>query len=601
MKKFQNFTSRRAGKTHLYHIKIMNLIQQLVKNKLLSKEESASLEFEVKNSGKKEEEIILERKLIPEETLFVLKSEILKIPLVTPQEDIPLKILEFIPEDSAKYYQMIPLSQKEDILEVGMIYPEDLKAQEALKFLARQGKFSYRISLINPFVFENLFKQYKNLKKEVTQALEELETELKIEKGGTKSSTRIESEMDKLVEEAPVTRVVAVMLRHAVEGSASDIHIEPGRDKLRIRFRLDGVLYSSLFLPLKIHPAVVARIKILSNLKIDETRIPQDGRFSTRIEGKDIDYRVSTFPTALGEKVVIRVLNPLEGLKGFEGLGLEKRNFEVIQRAIKKPFGLILLTGPTGSGKTTTMYCILRVLNKDEVNIVTLEDPIEYFIEGVNQSQIKPEIDYTFSTGLRHILRQDPNIIMVGEIRDEETATLATHAALTGHIVLSTLHTNNASGVIPRLIDLGIKPFLIPPTLSVAIAQRLVRRLCPECKKEIKPPQKIKEMIVREIDALPLIIKKDFVVPDPLTIWEPVGCKKCNSKGYTDRIAVYEILEMTSELGEIILKSPSEDKIFEEAQRQGMITMKQDGILKVLRGITSIEEVVRVAEEKGNL
>jgi len=477
-----------------------------------------------------------------------------------------------------------------------MVYPEDLKAQEALKFLARQAPFTYQVFLITPTTFSNLLKQYRTLRREVGRALEELETEFKEEKVEVRPRTA--AEFERLAEEAPITKIVAVILRHAVEGKASDIHVEPTREKLRIRFRLLGILHSSIFLPLRTHPAVVSRIKILSNLKIDETRIPQDGRFSTKINGKSIDFRVSTFPTTLGEKVAIRVLDPTIGLKTFGELGLEKRNLGVVKQAIKRPYGLILASGPTGCGKTTTLYAVLQTLNKEGVNIVTLEDPVEYFIEGINQSQVRPEIGYDFAIGLRHIVRQDPDIIMVGEIRDPETASLATHAALTGHIVLSTVHTSNAIGVIPRLLDLGIQPYLIPPTLSIIIAQRLLRRLCDNCKKKTKPKKEIKDLILKEIDNLPPKSKKDFEIPKPLYIWQATGCRECNNEGFTGRIGLYEILSMTDQLSDIILKEPSEREIIKEAERQGMITMKQDGILKVLAGVTTIEEVLRVAEEK---
>ena len=576
-----------------------NLIQQLVKKGILDKEKAVSLEFEVSSSKKKEEELLLERGIVSESFLFGLKAENLKIPLKTDilPEEVHLKVLELIPEESAKYYQMIPLAKNGDVLEIGMVFPEDLGAQEALKFLSRQGKFNSQVFLITPTTLNSLLRQYRTLKREVNRALEELETEIKAEKA--EAGILKEDVLKRLVEEAPITKVVAVILRHAVEGKASDIHIEPTSERLRVRFRLDGVLYASLLLPKKIHPSVIARIKILSNLKLDETRIPQDGRFSTRVDQKIIDFRVSTFPTARGEKVAIRVLDPTEGLKSFEELGLWGRNFEVLNQAIKKPYGMILATGPTGSGKTTTLYSVLNLLNKEGTNICTLEDPIEYFIEGVNQSQVKPEIGYDFATGLRHLVRQDPDIIMVGEIRDEESAALATHAALTGHIVLSTLHTSNASGAIPRLMDLGVKSFLVPPSVSIALAQRLVRKLCPDCKKKVKPNSEIKEMILKEIELFPEKVKSTLSVKQKkLEIYEAVGCKKCRSAGYTGRIAVFEVLEMTDELSEIILKEPSEVKIFEEAKRQGMLTMKQDGIIKVLDGVTTIEEVLRVAEEK---
>ena len=380
----------------------MSLIKELAKKGLITKEKASSLEFEVRESGKKEEELLLERRIVEEDVLFNLKSENLKIPLKEAEErDVSLEILELLPEDTAKNYQMIPIGKKDKLLEIGMIYPEDLKAQEALKFLSRQLKFKYKVFLITPTVFSNLFRKYRTLKREVGTALEKLETELKDKKIEIK--TRRAAEFERMVEEAPITKIVAVILRHAVEGKASDIHIEPTPEKLRVRFRLLGDLHSSIFLPLRTHSAVVARIKILANLKIDETRIPQDGRFSTKVDKKSIDFRISTFPTPSGEKVAIRVLDPATGLKTFEQLGLVERNFKLVKQEIKKPYGLILSCGPTGCGKTTTLYALLQILNKENVNIVTLEDPIEYFIEGVNQSQIRPDIGYSFATGLRHI------------------------------------------------------------------------------------------------------------------------------------------------------------------------------------------------------
>ena len=576
----------------------MTLVQQLVKKGILKKQKATALEYEIKTSGRREEEVILENKVVSEDFLFGMKSEALKIPFkVVSSQDVLLKVLETIPEESARYYQMIPLVKEEGRLEIGMVYPEDLKAREALEFLARQSKFSYRIFLITLSNFNELLRKYRTLRKEVTRALEELETEIKKEeKVGKKKIKAVE--LERVVEEAPISKVVAVILRHAVDGNASDIHIEPGREKLRVRFRLDGILHSSIFLPLRILPAIVARIKILSNLKIDETRIPQDGRFSTKVGDRNIDFRVSSFPTTLGEKVAIRILDPGERKADFKGMGITGINLKTIERALKKPYGMILATGPTGSGKTTTLYSILSLFNKDEVNIMTLEDPVEYFIEGVNQSQVKPEIGYSFSSGLRYTLRQDPDILMVGEIRDKETASLSIHAALTGHILLSTLHTSNTLGVIPRLIDMGIQPFLLPSTLSLAIAQRLVRKLCSYCKKKVKADKEIREILLKEIEDFPPAVKADIKLDKTLYLYEPVGCKRCNNVGYSGRIGVYEILEMTDQLSKLILTSPSEAQIGEEAKRQGMLKMKQDGILKVLEGITSLEEVLRVAEEK---
>jgi len=555
------------------------------------------LDYEIRSSGKKEEEVLLERRIVSEDVLFGIKSRLLGFPLKKVSLDkVSSDLLELVPEESARFYQIAPLGKHNKTLEIGMVWPEDLKAREAIKFLARRGGFSYKIFLITPSNLKEILKKYRAPRREVGKALEELESEIRSEEiRGRRVGVE---EMERMVEEAPISKVVGVIIRYAVEAEASDIHIEPTREKLRVRFRILGILHSSILLPLKIHPAVVARVKILSKLRIDETRIPQDGRFSAKINGKEIDFRVSTFPTTLGEKVAIRVLDPTTGLRSFDQLGLEGSSFEIVKKAIKKPYGMILVTGPTGSGKTTTLYAILRELNKEAVNIVTLEDPVEYFLDGINQSQVRPEIGYSFAHGLRHILRQDPNIIMVGEIRDEETAALAIHAALTGHLVLSTIHTNNALGVIPRLIDLKIKPYLISPSLLIAISQRLVRTLCPFCKKKIKPQKEMEKMLLREIDGLPEAVKKEIKIPKPLFIYQAVGCKKCNHTGYGGRIGLFEVLKMTDKLREIILREPSELKISEETKRQGMLTMKQDGILKVLEGVTSVEEVLRVAEEK---
>ena len=574
----------------------MILLKELVKKGILKEEKANSLRDEIKESGRREEEIILKSKIISEEALFSLKSKILKIPMVEVEiKNIPLSVLRLIPEETIKHYQIIFLSKKGNFLKVGMPYPEDLKAQEVLKFLAQKNGFNYKIYIILPSVFNSILKQYRNLKGEVDLALEELEEGL--EQKETKERFEDQAKFEKIVGEAPITKIVAVILKHATEGLASDIHIEPTRKELRVRFRLLGVLHSSIRLPLKVHLAVVARIKVLSNLKIDESRMPQDGRFSVIVNKKLIDFRVSTFPTTLGEKVAIRVLDPEVEMTSLEALGLEGRNLKVIKSQIKKPNGLILLTGPTGSGKSTTLYMLLKLLNKEEINIITLEDPVEYFIEGVNQSQIKPEIGYGFSEGLRYVLRQDPDIIMVGEIRDELTANLVTHAALTGHVVLSTVHTINAIGVIPRLIDLGIKPYLISPSLNLIIAQRLVKKLCDKCKKKIEPDKAIKEIILRAIKSLPESTKKDLEISEPLTIFSPVGCLECEQSGFSTRIGLFEVLLMTKQLSKIILETPSKEEISKEAQRQGMITIYQDGILKALKGVTTIEEVFRASDE----
>lgn len=574
----------------------MDLIQHLVKKKIINKKEEIRLRDEVKKQGKKQEEIILDEKIIEEKELFNLKSKLFEFPL---KERIVKKIspevLSIIPRESIEFYRMIPLAidREKKVLEVGMVFPEDPQAKEALKFLTRQQKLEPKIFLITLSDFNNYLLSYQVPEREVERALERLEEEIK---GEAKRKGVEKKEFERLVEEAPIIKMVAVILRQAVEGKASDIHIEPTSENLRVRFRLDGVLYPSLVLPLKIHSAVVARIKILGGLKIDETRLPQDGRFSTVIGDRRIDFRVSSFPTELGEKVAIRILDPEKGIKSLDELGLQDRDFKIVEETIKSLYGIILVTGPTGCGKTTTLYTILRMVNREGVNIVTLEDPVEYYISGVNQSQVNQEINFTFARGLRQLLRQDPDIVMVGEIRDEETAALAVHAGLTGHLVLSTLHTNNAAGAIPRLVDMAVKPFLIPPALSIIISQRLIKVLCKECKERVKLQGEQKKYILDKIKTLPknIIAKK---IEEPLFIYKAKGCKKCNFKGYSGRIGVFEIIKMTPKLAEIIIEKPTEGEILKEAKSQEMISMEKDGILKVLQGITSLEEIMRITEE----
>ena len=389
---------------------------------------------------------------------------------------------------------------------------------------------------------------------------------------------------------------MATTLKEAVWEKASDIHIEPQRNRSRIRFRVDGELQEVASLPIELHSLVTSRVKILSGLKIDETRIPQDGRFRTVLFGKDIDYRVATFPTPVGEKVVIRVLDPTVGLKGLEELGLVGKNSDLVKEGIHKPYGMVLITGPTGSGKTTTLYAIMQILNTEDVNVVSLEDPVEYFMDGLNQSQVRPEIGYDFASGLRQILRQDPDVIMIGEIRDTETAELAVHAALTGHIVLSTLHTNNSIGVIPRLVDMGVQGFLLPAALNLMLAQRLVPKMCSNCKKPEPASAEIQQIIKKELSKLPPDAKAK-TYGEPYQIYRAAGCDVCKGKGSIGRLALFEILKMTPELEKIINSGPTEGKILEEAKRQGIISLRQDGILKALEGLVSIEEVLRETTE----
>jgi len=574
------------------------LTSLILKEKLIAPPILKTLKKEAEKKGVLLEDYLLRKKAIKESDIYSLKAKLLKVPFkkITVRSVSP-DAIKLIPVEAAQNYRFIPIAidKNQGILEVGMLNPGDVKARQALKFIAHRNNLTLRIFLISPSDFKEIFKQYGSLKGEVQKALTELEKELK---GGGDILAEPEKrrKLEKISEEAPISQIVATILNHAIEEKASDIHIEPGEEKLKVRIRVDGILHTSLLLPLKIQSAIVSRIKILSNLKIDETRIPQDGRFFTSVGGSKIDFRVSTFPTYGGEKVVMRILDPTIGLQSPSELGIEGRNLEILNEAIKKPNGLILITGPTGSGKTTTLYSILNILNKEDVNIVSLEDPIEYHIEGINQSQVRPEIGYTFASGLRHILRQDPDKIMVGEIRDKETAALAIHAALTGHLVLSTLHTNDALGIIPRLIDMGIDPYLIPPTLILSVAQRLVRKLCPDSKKLLVPSPKIQQVIDREIKAIEEVDKESIELLKKDKLYIPKSSKTC-PKGTKGRIGVFEMFSTTPELEKIILTELSETNIKKEAKRQKMLTMMQDGLLKSFKGVISFEEVIKEVEE----
>ena len=581
----------------------MILIKKLVTDNKITKEEGERLSEEIKSFKGSEEEFLFSKKILDESSIRSLKSEIYGIPYFEKIDLIKIgnEVTSIIPEDSAKFYKIIPLGLNDGVIDVGMVDPDSIKAKEVLSFLSKQHNIKYNLYVVSEVAFNNILKQYRDIEEEVGKALDNLEKELGSD-GGSEgidfSSDEAINKKEKFSEDAPIIKMVAVILRHAVEGGASDIHIEPEEKQLRVRFRMDGQLYSSLFLPIHTHASIVTRIKIISKLRIDENRVPQDGRFSAKIDNKGVDFRVSTFPTKLGEKVVIRVLDPYENLKTYEEIGLSYYNLDAIRESIRKPFGLILATGPTGSGKTTTLYSILKELNSPDVNVVTLEDPIEYFISGVNQSQIRPEIGYDFSQGLRSIVRQDPDIIMVGEIRDEESASLVTHAALTGHVVLSTLHTNNAVGSISRLIDMKVKTFLIPATVNVVIAQRLAHKMCPHCREKIKPNKEIEKIIIEQMQGLPESTKKYFTMPKEIFVYKAKGCPKCNMKGEKGRIGVFEVLKMTHELEKTIIENPTIAKIAEEAAKQGMITMRQDAIIKALEGLVSIEEVFRITEEQ---
>ncbi|MDP2647896.1 MAG: GspE/PulE family protein [Candidatus Yanofskybacteria bacterium] len=569
------------------------LINELIKLGKITPEDVGEIEAVSQKENKELGQVLIEKNIISDQELLKLRSEVYRLPVVDfSKTELQQDALQEISEDVAAFYKIMPFAKGEGILRIGILDPEDIDALEALKFIASDKGLKLEKYLISYKDFDHTLRNYRTLTGEVGKALESLTAEEKELEGD--QSLKIEE----ITAESPVTKVVAAMLKHAVESRASDIHIEPFDDRVRTRFRIDGVLITTLTLPKKLHSAVVTRIKILSDLKIDETRLAQDGRFSTFFGNRKVDYRVSTFPTKNGEKVVMRILDPLANKIDLPELGLQGRSLKLLEKAMEEPFGCILITGPTGSGKSTTIAGILKRMNNDEINIVTLEDPVEYFIDGVNQSQVHEEIGYTFANGLRHILRQDPDVIMVGEIRDGETARLGIQAALTGHIVLSTLHTNDAMGVVPRLLDMGIEKYLIPPTLNVAAGQRLMRRLCQTCRVEAKANEAEVNIIAEAIKSMPQEYQKEFISDKGYTIYKPnekSTCKDCGGKAYKGRIGIFEILEMTDEFEEIILGNLSEASMREEAKRQGMITMYQDGIIKVLQGHVSLEELLEVA------
>lgn len=514
--------------------------------------------------------------------------------VLEPGQKIPAEILQYVPKSSATYYRLIPLRVQDGVLEVGMIDPGNMEARDALQFIASKSGLPYKIFSITQEDFDQVIQSYEGLTSQVTKALSDLDLEIqKEEQSVQKTAESLKKAQNvTIVEDAPVTKIVAVILQHACAGNASDIHVEPGPENVKVRFRVDGILYASLFLPSVVHDAVVARIKILTNMKLDEKRKPQDGRFSARIEGRKIDFRVSTMPTYYGEKVVIRILDPGKTQLTLDSLGLSDENKGKIRQALTRPYGMVLLTGPTGSGKTTSLYAMLREVDREQNNVVSLEDPVEYSIDGISQSQVRPEIRYTFANGLRSILRQDPDIIMVGEIRDGETARLAVQAALTGHLVFSTLHTNNAAGVIPRLIDMGVEPYLIAATLILAIAQRLVPTLCEESKEPVPIEGATKAIIEKYLGGMSAAARQKIAAPKE--VFRPKSTPTCPS-GLRGRIGVYEILEIDKDLESLIVEGqPTEEHVSDLARKKGFLSMREDALLKAFAGKISFEEVAKL-------
>ena len=557
------------------------LMQSLVTNGVLSQEDADFVLKNAEESGTPIEDALRNIGVSDEDVLKGRSGTSGAPTRVLGDEPVPFEILGHIPEESAAHYSMVPLGIVDGVLEVGMTDPANIEAIDALNFLTRKKGLPFKVFLISETDLNKVLKMYNSLGGEVGKALSELETEL------TSDEENIQAAIDEqetsggtyIKEDAPVIKIVATILRYAVDGRASDVHVERTDRQIKVRFRVDGVLHTSLTLPSSVHQAIVARIKVLSSMRLDERRKPQDGRFSATIGGHKIDFRVSTFPAAGGEKIVMRILDRERGFIPLEELGLSQKNLEQVRRAIARPHGLILVSGPTGSGKSTTLYSMLAELDRETKNVLSLEDPIEYYIDGVSQSQVHPEIGYTFANGLRTTLRQDPDVIMVGEIRDSETAKLAVQAALTGHLVLSTVHTNSAVGTIPRLVDMGVDPYLIAPTLVMAVAQRLVRKICPGAEDPQPVNESVQAMFENQFSDLPA----EFKPQTPKQMYEAKPTADCPS-GTRGRMAVFEILPMTPELERQVLADPAEDKVQALARTQGMLSMKEDALLKSVEG-----------------
>jgi len=582
----------------------MNFLGLLVDKGFLSPSDRSAIEAELAKD-RPLTEVLAERNIVLADALeevgkaYGIPSRLLGDPPANEQ------VFTYIPLDSARHYGFVPLDLNEGALEVGITDPDNIEALDALSFISGKIGMPYKVFLITKQDFDRVIEAYQNLSGEIGRALSEYDTTgvatsaARTKGGGTALSDEetMESGEESLVltgsretlkEDAPVTKIVSTVLRYAIDGHSSDVHIEPSPTKTRVRFRVDGQLHTSLELPVKVHEAVVARIKILAKLRLDEKRKPQDGRFSATIEQRRVDFRVSTFPTEYGEKVEMRILNQSEATATLESVGFSAGQLSEVRDMMKVPYGIILIAGPTGSGKSTTLFSMLSETDREAKNVVSLEDPVEYEIPGVSQSQVRPEIGYTFATGLRSILRQDPDIIMVGEIRDKETAVLAVQAALTGHLVLSTIHTNTAVGAIPRLIDMGVDPFLIAPTLISVIGQRLVRKLCPGAGEAVPVEASIKALLDRQFADLPPEHRK--ALPSFDNFYRAVPTADCPN-GTRGRTGVFEILRMNKSLEQVVLKEPVESKVYAAARAQGMLTMREDAIVKALSGEIPFEEI----------
>lgn len=565
-----------------------NLLKTLYEDSVLTQDQFSLIKIEQANSGRDPEDLIREHGFASSEEITKAKAKILGIPFINiATTTVSPDVLGFIPEPVARRYVLLPFaSEKTDgSLLVAMKDPLDLQVLEFIE--KKSGKAVKPYMAIPEDLVLKIAEQYSvGLSSEVSAALKQAIPEV-----SKKNQDLTPQKMVEIIREAPVAKIVSTVLEYAIKARASDVHIEPMEDKTRVRYRIDGILHEKLSLPKRIHESLISRIKILSDLKIDEKRLPQDGRFNFRAGGEEVDLRISTLPTVHGEKVVMRLLKKTGAVPTLPELGLRGLALNNLETNMLRPHGIILITGPTGSGKTTTLYSILSRISTTKVNIVTLEDPVEYQIPGINQVQINPAAGLTFASGLRSFLRQDPNVILVGEIRDQETTDLAIQASLTGHLVFSTLHTNNAAGALPRLLDMKAEPFLISSTVNCIVGQRICRRICQNCREEFIPPNEVTENIKKILGNLLPANKTE------IKLYRGKGCEECNKTGYFGRIGIFEVLPVTNKIAKLILERAASSSIEAQAVEESMITMKQDGYLKVIEGVTTIEEVLRVAEE----
>lgn len=577
----------------------------LVKLGLLTPKQLDLIKVESAESGKSIEEIIRNMPEIPKEGLAKAMAVTAGLPYVDlSQKKIDKSVLEAVNKSISEKYKLVPFGKVGDFLSVAMTNPNDIIA---IEYIEKKTGLKLKPYFATEESVRRAIDQYDDYSVEVQNVIGDMEKPPEI---NLKEEKRKPGEAAIITQDAPITRALNTILEYAAKSRASDIHIEPREKDIKVRYRIDGILYNTMTLPKHIHPALVSRVKILSNLKIDEHRVPQDGRYQLNLEEREIDLRISITPIVYGEKVVIRLLDKTSGIITLENLGIKGRAYRIIEEGTKKPHGMILSTGPTGSGKSTSLYAILSKINKPSVNIITVEDPVEYNINGINQIQVNNAVGLTFASGLRSILRQDPDVIMVGEIRDKETAELAVQSALTGHTVLSTLHTNSAAGALPRLLEMDIEPFLIASTVNTVIAQRLVRKICDNCKVEYDATPSLVQAIKTSLHGI-LPSKNDdkkkttelgfeklpYMEDEKFKLYKGKGCEACKNTGYWGRTGVYEIFSVSEKIEDLIISQASTSEIQQAAIKEGMVTMRQDGFLKALSGITTLEEVVRTTTE----